>query len=41
MRVVMSPAAAISVELRLVSVDEVAPVTLVEPLVAPIVLLDC
>lgn len=39
---VTSPEAAISVELRLVSVDEVAPVTLVEPEVAPIVLLvDC
>jgi hypothetical protein len=41
MRVLMSPEAAISVELRLVSVEDVAPVVLVEPLVAPIVLLDC
>jgi hypothetical protein len=39
MRVVMSPVAAISAELRLVSVEDVAPVTLVEPLVAPMVLL--
>jgi hypothetical protein len=40
MRVVTSPEAAMSVALRLVSVDEVAPVTLVEPEVAPMVLLD-
>jgi hypothetical protein len=39
MRVLMSPVAAISVELRAASVDAVAPVVLVEPLVAPIVLL--
>jgi hypothetical protein len=41
MRVLMSPvlADAMSVELRLVPVEDVAPVPLVEPLVAPIVLL--